>query len=287
MSLTTLANLKTTLGITGSSEDAALTLWLRQAVSIIRAYRQQYLGGMLSANTLANPTVVTAIGHGLDTGDSITIVGSNSTPTIDGTHTVTRVSDDTFTVPINVTVAGTAGYYARTFTHYFPGNGTRELPLRERPVQSIASLYLDNAAYHGDASGAFASTALLVAGTDYTLRRDGPGPEASKSGLVTRINGVWDATTVSTAGLLGSSEVTGAGNIKATYLAGYKYLPDRFQGATIGLVTIIRKGAQFGGPLASESYDYYSYQLSSATPGDGSALGSVKQALMQGREIVW
>ncbi len=62
---------------------------------------------LISANTLANPTVVTSVAHGLTTGNSIFIRNSNSTPVIDGTRIVTVLSADTFSVPVNVTVAGT------------------------------------------------------------------------------------------------------------------------------------------------------------------------------------
>jgi hypothetical protein len=66
--------------------------------------------GGISTNTLANPTVVTTdAAHGLTTGDLVQIVGSNSTPAIDGTRTVTVTGATTFTVPVNVTGAGTAG----------------------------------------------------------------------------------------------------------------------------------------------------------------------------------
>ncbi len=67
------------------------------------------------SNTLANPTVVSSqIAHGLTTGDSVTIYDSNSTPSIDGARTVTVISPTTFSVPVNVTVAGTAGYFVKT-----------------------------------------------------------------------------------------------------------------------------------------------------------------------------
>jgi len=71
---------------------------------------QTISGLTISANTLANPTVITTERHNLDTGDSVTISGSNSTPTINGTHTVTRISATTFSIAINVTTAGTAGH---------------------------------------------------------------------------------------------------------------------------------------------------------------------------------
>ena len=71
---------------------------------------QTISGLTISANTLANPTVITTERHHLATGDSVTISGSNSIPVIDGTHTVTVISDTTFSVPVNVTTAGSAGH---------------------------------------------------------------------------------------------------------------------------------------------------------------------------------
>lgn len=62
------------------------------------------------ANTIANPTIVqTSAAHGYTTGDSVSISGSNSTPTIDGTRTVTVTDATHFSVAVNVTVNGTTG----------------------------------------------------------------------------------------------------------------------------------------------------------------------------------
>lgn len=65
--------------------------------------------GTILNNTVANPTAVTVTEHDLSASDSIEITGSNSTPTIDGTRTISSPTTDIFTVPVNVTVAGTAG----------------------------------------------------------------------------------------------------------------------------------------------------------------------------------
>jgi hypothetical protein len=67
------------------------------------------LSHSISGNTVANPTVVTSIAHGLTSGDTIYFVNSNSTPTLNGARVVTVATADTFTVPVNVTVAGTTG----------------------------------------------------------------------------------------------------------------------------------------------------------------------------------
>jgi len=67
------------------------------------------------SNSIANPTVVTTVApHGLVTGDEIFFTASTtSSPLLTATprQVVTRISDTTFSVPVNVTVAGTAGAY--------------------------------------------------------------------------------------------------------------------------------------------------------------------------------
>lgn len=61
-------------------------------------------------NSVAAATVVTTdAAHGLQTGQQVFIVDSDSTPSLDGAHTITVLSSTTFSVPVTVTVAGTAG----------------------------------------------------------------------------------------------------------------------------------------------------------------------------------
>lgn len=69
----------------------------------------------ISGISMANPTVVTANSHGLVAGDTIVISNSDSTPIIDGIQTVVApVTSNTFTLNIDVTVAGTSASYVRT-----------------------------------------------------------------------------------------------------------------------------------------------------------------------------
>lgn len=64
--------------------------------------------------SIANPTVVTtSVPHGLVSGDKVVIAGSNSTPSINGQQTATVLTATTFTVPVNVTVAGNTGTLVR------------------------------------------------------------------------------------------------------------------------------------------------------------------------------
>jgi hypothetical protein len=72
----------------------------------------------ITSNTIANPTVVTTpVPHGLTTGDIIFLSGViTSSPAINGQQTVTVISATTFSVPVNVTVAGTGGSFVRANT---------------------------------------------------------------------------------------------------------------------------------------------------------------------------
>jgi hypothetical protein len=64
--------------------------------------------GIISS-TVASPTIVRTVGpHGFTTGQSVTVAGHTSTPAI-GTQVITVLSEDTFSVPVNVTVAGAGG----------------------------------------------------------------------------------------------------------------------------------------------------------------------------------
>lgn len=58
----------------------------------------------------ANPAVVTIVGNKYVDGQSVVIAGTDSTPVIDGTRVITKLTDDTFTVPVDTTGgAGAAG----------------------------------------------------------------------------------------------------------------------------------------------------------------------------------
>lgn len=66
----------------------------------------------ITAISVANPTVITTpTSHGLSTGDIIHFFSSNSTPSIDGQWEVTVLSPTTFSIPMEVTIAGNDGFY--------------------------------------------------------------------------------------------------------------------------------------------------------------------------------
>jgi hypothetical protein len=286
VSLTSLTALKEHLGIpsSDSSENTSLTRWIREVSSLVRKYCGSYLGGVVSSYTIANPTVVTSYGHGLRTGDTIVLSDSDAAATsIDGERVITRLTPDTFSVPVNVTVAGTQAYYARKLTEYYGGYGTPELVLRERPVQSITSIYEDGDGNWGRTAGAFASDTLLVDGTDYAL--DLKNSAVSLSGIVERLNGVWPNVTGRGAGLLGAEPLPGRGNIKVTYIAGYGEPPDDVVLAVHNMIAEVRITGPMGGALTSESYEGYSYTRASASE-QAAMLSSAKALLRNYRPLI-
>ncbi len=71
----------------------------------------------IDSSSIGNPTTITTDwDHALDTGDKVLVTGHvGSTPSLQGIHTVTKITDDTFTIPVNVTVGGTGGeFYFRS-----------------------------------------------------------------------------------------------------------------------------------------------------------------------------
>lgn len=81
----------------------------------------------ITAISVANPAVVTTgTPHGLKNNDKIIITGTDSTPTINGVRTVTVLSSTTFSVPVNVTVAGTQGEWTKTSNIEYATNEVRK-----------------------------------------------------------------------------------------------------------------------------------------------------------------
>lgn len=73
--------------------------------------------GSITAIGIGTEAVVTSTAHGLTEG-KVVITGSDSTPSIDGTHVVKVIDANTFSVPVNVTVAGASGSWAKALNVY-------------------------------------------------------------------------------------------------------------------------------------------------------------------------
>ena len=70
----------------------------------------------ITSSSVAAATVITTeLPHGLATNSVVSIVGhTGSTPAIDGVYAVTVTAANKFTIPVNVTVAGTGGAWKAT-----------------------------------------------------------------------------------------------------------------------------------------------------------------------------
>lgn len=123
----------------------------------------------------------------------------------------------------------------QTYTNeIYSGTGTPMLSLRQRPILSVASVYLDPLAYFGDASGAFGSQNLLTEGADngFAVEWDaGPGSQ-STSGLLLMISDIWPQPVGWTFGRLSPAFGPPSGNIQVTYTAGYLGTPQSTSSAT-------------------------------------------------------
>jgi len=74
--------------------------------------------GSITSNTAANPTVITSTAHELQTGRYIAITGTNSTPTFNGNYAITFLSANTFSVPVSIQIAGSAGSWSTLTSDY-------------------------------------------------------------------------------------------------------------------------------------------------------------------------
>jgi hypothetical protein len=162
-------------------------------------------------------------------------------------------------------------FAAATYTDYLIGTGDKFLPLRQRPINSIASIYEDQQAAWGQAPDAFAAATLLTAGTDYAIVKD-QSSGASRCGLVYRVNSVWPKPLTYKAGVISPQLGDGVGNIKVTYNAGYSTIPYDVQQACCFLVAAVKRIAKLGVPTASEGWEDYNYSLAQAA---GDALGGL------------
>lgn len=79
--------------------------------------------GTVTSITAANPTVITtSIAHGMLTGDQVVLTATNSTPNADGLWTVTVISPTTFSINLNVGIAGTSGSFIRAINALYSEN---------------------------------------------------------------------------------------------------------------------------------------------------------------------
>ncbi len=153
-------------------------------------------------------------------------------------------------------------------TQYYSGNATQKLPLKFRPVYPVPtnsvyptiSVTVDGNGYCGAGTNAFTGNPLTY-GVDYFVQLDSDYDndgidEASRSGLLIRINDYWERPFVRQWNLLTPFLGSGNGNIKVVYSAGWTIdsLPAAFRLAGNLLVSKLRWIFPLGLELSNENY---------------------------------
>lgn len=188
-----------------------------------------------------------------------------------------------------------APQFGRGDSGLYSGTGTRFLYLRQRPViESGLAVYVDNSGRFGNnPDGAFAASTLLTYGTDYVLHLDGCLPNSSTkcsyTGCLERIGSIWPGRIVGYPGRIVGQQVSGMGNIKVAYTAGYTLpqVPRDIQMAVCNLMGYIRRTIAQGGQMQTESWEDYSYSIAqSSIVGAVPELGSLNGLLSKWIEVV-
>lgn len=156
---------------------------------------------------------------------------------------------------------------ANPLVQFYNGNGTSQMVLRLWPVQSITEIRLNDEGYWGEVAGSFGTATLLTQGQDYALRLDGVDGSFSKSGIVYRINMVWDTQYARGPLMLAYYPTDGRGNIKVTYTYGFDKIPPDLEWVANMAVTRMMQTAQNGYPFKEEHYENYGYSLGNMNGG--------------------
>jgi hypothetical protein len=183
-----------------------------------------------------------------------------------------------------------------SYTDYLSGNNNRDLLLRQRPVQTIDSVYEDLTGYWGQGPNAFGPAMQLTPGIDWVFVRDGNG--VGESGLLRRIGGlglIWPYYGFQQGGSLAGGPLgpiwrRGSGNVKVSYTAGYApgAIPADLQQAVNSLTIWLNYTRKRGGyPAQSESLGDYSVSLAvqALSQGQIPEMGTIRQLLAKYRDL--
>ena len=163
-------------------------------------------------------------------------------------------------------------FMLKTRTEYYRSPGTPKLLLRYRPVYpspsspySAISIAYDEFGYFGQGVNAFADTTLIqyTYGVDYVLQMDGNNPLASRSGIVYRINELWNKPTYRQVGLVTPFVWDDPGSLKVTYTAGFTVddLPGPLRMACLLMIARMRYLLPLAMEVAAETYEERSLSL--------------------------
>ena len=99
-------------GVNENNFNSLIDRFMIKQDGVVGINFQDIISGVINSISTGNPAIITTSSpHDLESGNIITLSGTNSTPSLDGSHAITVLSDTTFSVPVNVTSAGTTGTY--------------------------------------------------------------------------------------------------------------------------------------------------------------------------------
>ncbi len=148
------------------------------------------------------------------------------------------------------------GNAANPLKEWYAGTNTDLLALRQWPVRSVTAVYEDESFFYGSEDQP-AATTLLTPGTDYCLVADAPDGVSSLSGLLLRLDDVWQGNYEMDIGGLASYAAPGRGNIYVGYSVGYDSIPYEVQQAALMLMARLTRTNTFGWELSSLNYEEY------------------------------
>ena len=196
----------------------------------------------------------------------------------------------------------------QSYTEYRDGTGTADLWLRNRPVLSVAAVYLDAGGFYGDGITPFLGNTQLALGKDFVLLRDQPDG-TSKSGILRRLGGgitgatldwPWEWRKGTLTARMPPAWPAGYGNVKIQYTAGLGFgaplingalttlpanttLPPELTFACNSIVAWIRSSTPVGTPLAEDTVSN-TVRLLNRASGGSPELGTARQILTRYRE---
>jgi len=169
----------------------------------------------------------------------------------------------------------------------YSGGGYRQILLRQRPaITTGMEVYLDSSGRFGqNPDGSFATATKLTYGTDYCLRTDGclPGTSTvcSYSGILERVGTNWPGRAKYTPGQVTLQPTDGGGNIKVIYTGGWPTIPYDIRSCVCQIAAYIRRNADKGGSMTSESLGGYSYSLGAqVAAGAVPEMGSIRKTVL-------
>ena len=250
MAVLTLTAVKSELGISKSNtnDDADLMRVIRQVVGRVRQRTDRGIAWVTDEMVQSSTAVrLRVIGHGWRTGQVVKITGSNSTPTLDGVKTITRVDEDHITIP-DITLTETPESLFATL-HPRLTKECVALKAERLWVPEQLTPFLEAYQIHDrDVDDSW----TLVDPEDYEIPDD---PTREKAVLINRLTGVFVRSVKYPRGQYALRERSRTTTVKVSVYSGTPVVPEEIVTACLSLVCDMWERAGRGKDEASFSFE--------------------------------